>query len=47
MIFDGKGQSDPKFARHLVDFLGGFATTNLWLVDKLRENIDQKNILIE
>jgi hypothetical protein len=42
MIFDGQGQSDPEFGKHVADSLGAFATSNLWSVDNLRENIDQK-----
>lgn len=47
LIYDGQGQSDPKFARQLADSLGAFATANLWSIDKLREQLDQKNLLIE
>jgi len=47
MIFDGQGQSDPEFAKHVADSLGAFATTNLCSIDNLREKIDHKNLLIE
>jgi hypothetical protein len=47
MVYDGQGQSDPEFAKQVADSLGAFATTNLWSVDKLREKLDQKNLLIE
>jgi hypothetical protein len=30
MVYDGQGQSDPEFAKHVVDSLGAFTTTNLW-----------------
>jgi hypothetical protein len=46
LIFDGQGQSEPEFAKHVVDYLGSFAMTNLWSVENLREKIDRKNILI-
>jgi hypothetical protein len=41
MIFDGHGQSDPEFAKQVVDSLGAFTTKNLWSVDNLREKIEQ------
>jgi hypothetical protein len=47
MIFDGQGQSDPEFGKQVENSLVSFAKTNLWLVDNLRDKIDQKNILIE
>jgi hypothetical protein len=47
MVYDGQGQSDPEFAKQVADSLGAFATTNLWSVDQLRKQLDQKNILIE
>jgi hypothetical protein len=37
MVYDGHGQSDPEFTKQVADYLGKCATTNLWLVDKLRE----------
>jgi hypothetical protein len=47
MIYDGQGQSDPEFAKEVADSLGAFATANLWSVDNLRKQLDQKNLLIE
>jgi hypothetical protein len=47
MIYDGQGQSDPEFTKEVADSLGAFATANLWSVDNLRKQLDQKNILIE
>jgi hypothetical protein len=44
IIFDGEGQSEPEFAKWVVDSLGSFATTNLWSMENLREKIDQKYI---
>ena len=46
MIYDGQGQSDPKFAKQVANSLGDFATKNLWSIDNLRDKFDQKNILI-
>jgi len=47
IIFDGQGQIDLEFAKHVANSLGAFATTNLWFVENLRENIHQQNLLIE
>ena len=47
MIYDGQGQSDPEFAKEVVDSLGAFAIANQWSVDNLRKQLDQKNLLIE
>ena len=47
MIFDGQGQSDLEFTKQVVYSLGAFATDNLWSIDKLKEKLGQKNLLIE
>jgi chromosome segregation ATPase len=47
MIYDGHGQSDPEFAKDVADSLGAFAIVNLWSVDNLRKQLNQKNLLIE
>jgi hypothetical protein len=47
MIYDGQGQSDPEFTKEVADSLGAFATANLWSMDNLRKQLDQKNLLIE
>jgi hypothetical protein len=47
MIFDGQGQSDLEFSKHVANSLGAFATTNLWLVDQLKEQFDQNFFIVE
>jgi hypothetical protein len=47
MIYDGQGQSDPEFTKEVADSLGAFATANQWSVDNIKNNLDQKNLLIE
>jgi hypothetical protein len=47
MIYDGKGQNDPEFAKEVADSLGDFATSNQWSVDNLTKQLEQKDLLIE
>jgi hypothetical protein len=35
LVYDGKYQYDPKFAKEVADSLGDFSTTNQWLVEIL------------
>jgi hypothetical protein len=39
-IYDGQGQSDPEFTKYVADSLGAFTTSNLWSIDKLKEQLD-------
>ena len=46
MIFDGQGLEDSELAKEMVGSLGAFAMTNQWSVDKLAEQLRQRNLLI-
>jgi hypothetical protein len=35
IMYDGKGQDDPKFAKEVAYSLGDLSTTNHWLVDNM------------
>jgi hypothetical protein len=47
MVYDGQGQSDPKFAKEVTYSLGAFATTNQWSVDNIKKQLEQKSLLVE
>jgi hypothetical protein len=46
MIFDGKGLEASELAKEMVGSLGAFATANQWLIDKLAEQLRQRNLLL-
>jgi hypothetical protein len=39
LVYDGKYQDDPKFAKEVVDSLGDFSTANQWSVDNLTKQL--------
>jgi hypothetical protein len=47
IVYDGKGQNDPEFAKEVADSLGAFATANQWSVDNLTKQLQQKSLLVE
>jgi hypothetical protein len=46
MVFDGQGLEDSKLAKEMDGSLGTFAMENQWSVDKLAEQLRQRNLLI-
>jgi hypothetical protein len=47
LVYDGKDQDDPKFAKEVADSLGDFSTANQWSVDNLTKQLQQKCLLVE
>jgi hypothetical protein len=47
IVYDGKGQNDPEFAKEVADSLGDFSTANQWSMDNLTKQLQQKSPLVE
>jgi len=47
LVYDGKEQYGPEFAKEVAGSLGYFATANQWSVDNLTEQLQQKCRLVE
>jgi hypothetical protein len=43
LVYDGKDQDGPEFAKEVVGSLGDFSTTNQWSVENLTEQLQQNS----
>jgi hypothetical protein len=47
LVYDGKDQDGPEFAKEVAGSLGDFSTANQWSVDNLTEQLRHKCLLVE
>jgi hypothetical protein len=47
LVYDGKDDDGPKFAKEVVGSLGDFSTYNQWSMENLTEQLQQKCLSVE